>query len=120
MRELLKTFKIDEEAVQDDYFQEYWDCTVGQLDDMQSGVKDLKKGAEELYQGLRKLNRYKEDLNMAPKTIFDNALEQAQKSLQENGFDVRLTEDNFESEIQKFLLRWICHLNHGCMWYLSF
>ena len=103
VRDLLKTFKIDEEAVQDDYFQEYWDRTVGQLDDMQSGVKDLKKGAEELYQGLRKLNRYKNDLNMAPKTIFDNALEQAQKSLQENGFDVTLTEDNFESEIRKIV-----------------
>lgn len=103
VRDLLKTFKIDEEAVQDDYFQEYWDRTVGQLDDMQSGVKDLKKGVEELYQGLRKLNRYKNDLNMAPKTIFDNALEQAQKSLQENGFDVTLTEDNFESEIRKIV-----------------
>ena len=103
VRDLLKTFKIDEEAVQDDYFQEYWDRTVGQLDDMQSGVKDLKKGAEELYQGLRKLNRYKNDLNMAPKTIFDNALEQAQKSLQENGFDVTLTEDNFESEIREIV-----------------
>lgn len=103
VRDLLKTFKIDEEAVQDDYFQEYWDRTVGQLDDMQSGVKDLKKGAEELYQGLRKLNRYKNDLNMAPKTIFYNALEQVQKSLQENGFDVTLTEDNFESEIQKIV-----------------
>ena len=103
VRDLLKTFKIDEEAVQDDYFQEYWDRTVGQLDDMQSGVKDLKKGVEELYQGLRKLNRYKNDLNMAPKTIFDNALEQAQKSLQENGFDVTLTEDNFESEIREIV-----------------
>ena len=34
VRELLKAFKIDEEAVQDDYFQEYWDRTVGQLDEI--------------------------------------------------------------------------------------
>ena len=48
LRELLKTFMLEADAVEDPFFQDYWEQTFGKRDDLIEGARDLADGNHEL------------------------------------------------------------------------
>lgn len=55
LKEMLQDFTMSADDVEDSYFQEYWDKTVGKTEDFKEALSDLSKGAEELSDGLSEL-----------------------------------------------------------------
>ena len=55
IKELLRSFDFDYSAVEDQYFKETAEDTVGKKEDIEEGVADLNDGAKELYEGLNEL-----------------------------------------------------------------
>lgn len=72
LKDKLEDLEFSADDVQDEFFQEYWDRTLGQKDELQDGAKE----------------------------IFDSYLSEANSAL--SGYGVgTLTADNFESVLQK-------------------
>lgn len=103
VKDILNDFKVDADEISDSFFQDYWDRTGGKVTDIDDGIDDLSKGAKKLADGLRKLNRYKNKLNLVPEKLFENALEQTEEALKENGTSVSLTEKNYADELDRMI-----------------
>ena len=58
LKEELKNLEFSSDDVNDKYFQEYWDRTLGREDELRDGIHDLLDGAEELRDGLQELKEY--------------------------------------------------------------
>ena len=58
LMEELKNLEFSSDDVNDKYFQEYWDRTLGREDELRDGINDLLDGAEELRDGLQELKEY--------------------------------------------------------------
>lgn len=58
LKEELKNLEFSSDDVNDKYFQEYWDRTLGREDELRDGINDLLDGAEELRDGLQELKEY--------------------------------------------------------------
>ena len=101
IREAVKKIKVDTEKIEDPLFQEYWDRTGAVLDDFKNGVRELSDGSGDLAEGLHEITDNNEDLNEAADELLQGYLKQANNSLREYGFEVELTEDNFDTELKK-------------------
>ena len=55
LEDWLKALEFDPDAVDDEYFRDYWDRTAGQKDELLDGARELADGADELRDALREL-----------------------------------------------------------------
>ena len=58
LKDELKELEFSADDVQDAYFQEYWDRTLGREDELRDGIQELVDGAEELKDGLKELKSF--------------------------------------------------------------
>jgi putative ABC transport system permease protein len=56
LKAILEENEFDADAVDDPYFQEYWEEMVGRKDDLLEGIDDLNDGAQELLDGANELS----------------------------------------------------------------
>ncbi len=64
LKEQLKKVTFAADDVNDVYFQEYWDRTMGEKDDLVEAVDDLADGSKELNHAAQELNEYGEVFDM--------------------------------------------------------
>lgn len=99
LKEELKNLEFSSDDVNDKYFQEYWDRTLGREDELRDGINDLLDGAEELRDGLQELADNNEDLKDGAGAVLDAYLSEANKAL--GGYGIKtLTRDNFEQVLE--------------------
>lgn len=102
LKDLLKELDFNADDVNDVYFREYWDDTVGKKDELQDGIRKLADGSKELRDGLKELRDNNKDLNDGAQEIFDAYLKEANQALK--GLSIKtLTEDNFETVLSDYL-----------------
>ncbi len=101
LKDYLNDLKIDSSEVDDELFQEYWDRTGGVEDKLLDAVKDLRDATEDFKDGVKELSDNNDDINDATSEMFDAYLKEANDSFKKNGINVTLTEDNFETELEK-------------------
>lgn len=63
MKNKLEKIEIDPEEVNDSYFGEYWDQTVGKVDDFMEGIRELSDGMITLRDGLSELKKNNSNLS---------------------------------------------------------
>lgn len=96
----LKQLSFSSDDVDDAYFQEYWDRTLGREEEFRDGINELADGAKELADGLSELTDNNHDLQKASDQIFAAYLEQANSKLSAYRVEI-LTADNFEEVLDK-------------------
>lgn len=96
----LKQLSFSSDDVDDAYFQEYWDRTLGREEEFRDGMNELADGAKELADGLSELTDNNHDLQKASDQIFAAYLEQANSKLSAYRVEI-LTADNFEEVLDK-------------------
>lgn len=96
----LKKLSFSSDDVDDAYFQEYWDRTLGREEEFRDGMNELADGAKELADGLSELTDNNHDLQKASDQIFAAYLEQANSKLSAYRVEI-LTADNFEEVLDK-------------------
>ncbi len=96
----LKQLSFSSDDVDDAYFQEYWDRTLGREEEFRDGINELADGAKELADGLSELTDNNHDLQKASDQIFAAYLEQANSKLSAYGVEI-LTAANFEEVLDK-------------------
>ena len=103
LKDYLKDLKIDSSEVDDELFQEYWERTGGIEEDLRDAVKELRDATNDVRDGVKELSDNNDDINEATGDIFDAYLEETSSSLQNSGYDVELTEDNYKKEIENII-----------------
>lgn len=103
LKNYLKDIKIQSSQVDDELFQEYWDRTAGIKDELTDAVDKLKDATDDVNQALSELAENNSDVNDATATIFDEYLSKTSDTLTSYGIKVKLTEDNYEEEIDKLI-----------------
>lgn len=99
LKEELKNLEFSSDDVNNKYFQEYWDRTLGREDELRDGINELLDGTEELRDGLQELADNNEDLKDGAGAVLDAYLLEANKAL--GGYEIKtLTSDNFEQELE--------------------
>ena len=99
LKEKLQELDMEEEEIDDRYFQEYWERTGGKLDDFKKALDELADGAEELEEGLSKLDGNSNKLTDGASEIFDAYLAEASESLTEFGVS-KLTKENYQKVLE--------------------
>lgn len=95
----LKALSFSAGDVDDSFFQEYYDRTLGKEDELRDGIDQLADGAKELADGLAKLAKNNRKLQDGAEQIFDAILTQANNELSSYGVEA-LTADNFEAVLK--------------------
>ncbi|SNU05156.1 putative ABC transport system permease protein [Lachnospiraceae bacterium] len=103
LKDYLKDLKIDSSEVDDELFQEYWERTGGIEEYLRDAVKELRDATNDVRDGVKELSDNNDDINEATGDIFDAYLEETSSSLQNSGYDVELTEDNYKKEIDNII-----------------
>lgn len=101
IKELLRSFDFDYSAVEDQYFKETAEDTIGKKEDIEEGVADLNDGAKELYEGLNELKTSSGSLTEGMNALFETCLAQANQSLAASGVKAELTADNYADTLDK-------------------
>ena len=99
LKDRLEDLEFSSGDVEDPFFQEYWDRTMGQKDDLIDGIQELLDGVRELKDGLAELTDHNSELTDASGEIFESYLKEANKTLMNYGVE-ELTKDNFETVLQ--------------------
>ena len=99
LKDRLEDLEFSSGDVEDPFFQEYWDRTMGQKDDLTDGIQELLDGVKELKDGLAELTDHNLELTDASGEIFEAYLKEANKTLKNYGVE-ELTKDNFETVLQ--------------------
>lgn len=101
LKAALKDITVDADAVDDIYFQEYWEETGGKKEELQDGIDELYDGAKELSDGLGELSEHEDDLNDGAAEVFEAYLKEASAGLKGYGLTAELTEENFKEELSR-------------------
>lgn len=101
IKELLRSFDFDYSAVEDRYFKETTEDTIGKKEDIEDGVADLNDGAKELSDGLNELKASSGGLTEGMNALFEACLAQANQSLAASGVKAELTADNYADTLDK-------------------
>ena len=99
LKDRLEDLEFSSGDVEDPFFQEYWDRTMGKKDDLTDGIQELLDGVKELKDGLAELTDHNLELTDASGEIFEAYLKEANKTLKNYGVE-ELTKDNFETVLQ--------------------
>ncbi len=101
LKDYLKELKIEASEVEDELFVEYWDRTGGVEDKLRDAVSDLREATQDVADALEELSENNDDINDATGKILDSYLDVTMNTLAGYGVELTLTEDNFESELDK-------------------
>ena len=99
----IKELELDYNKVEDKYFRETIDDVLSDREDIENGVDDLYDGAEELSDGMKELTEHNTDLNDAAQEIVDSFFAQANSEPHLMLASVKLTEDNYEKELDELI-----------------
>ena len=102
LKEKIKAFEFDYTEVEDKYFREMLDETLGRKEDLQEGINELCDGAKELSEGIGELNENNSDLNEGTNGIFSAFLAQANGTLAAAGMTETLTEENYSELLDSY------------------
>lgn len=100
LKDKLEKLEFTSDDVEDPFFQEYWERTVGRKDDLINGIQELLDGAGELKDGLAELTENNGTLTKGADEIFEAYLKEANKTLGAYGV-AELTKDNFVTVLKQ-------------------
>ena len=86
----------------DEFFRDYWDRTIGAKDDLENGIHELLDGSKELKDGLKELTDNNAGMKLGAQTVLESYISEANKSLSSYGFET-LTTDNFEDVLKNHI-----------------
>lgn len=73
LKDELNELELSVEDVEDAYFKEYWEETVGKKEDFEEGIEELVDGTKELRDGAKELSDGAEELSDGAKELSDGA-----------------------------------------------
>lgn len=100
LKDKLEKLEFTSGDVEDPFFQEYWERTMGRKDDLINGIEELFDGAGELKDGLAELTENNGTLTKGADEIFKAYLKEANKTLGAYGV-AELTKDNFVTVLKQ-------------------
>lgn len=100
LKDKLEKLEFTSGDVEDPFFQEYWERTMGRKDDLTNGIEELFDGAGELKDGLSELTENNGTLTKGADEIFEAYLKEANKTLGAYGV-AELTKDNFVTVLKQ-------------------
>lgn len=100
LKDKLEKLEFTSGDVEDPFFQEYWERTMGRKDDLINGIQELLDGAGELNDGLAELTENNGTLTKGADEIFEAYLKEANKTLGAYGV-AELTKDNFVTVLKQ-------------------
>ncbi len=103
LKEKLKGFEFDYNDIEDKYFREMIEDTLGKKEDIQEGINELSDGANELSDGIGEIDSHSGELNDGAEKIFDSFLSQANSSLAAMGSSERLTRENYGEILDNYI-----------------
>lgn len=102
-RKNIEDLDFDYEDVENKYFKETIDDAMSDKYDIQDAVAELDDGANELHDGLNELEENNKDILDGVDELFDAYLESVEKSLNEQGAFLGLTQENYQSKLEDFI-----------------
>ncbi len=102
LKDKIKALEFDYTEVEDKYFREMLDETLGRKDDLQKGINELCDGAKELSEGMGELSDNNTDLNDGTDKIFSTFLDQANGTLAAARMTETLTEENYSELLDSY------------------
>lgn len=103
LKDIIKDFEFDYNEIEDKYFREMLDDTLGKKEDMQEGINELFDGSKELANGLSDLSENSTAVTDGAKEIFAQYLAQANSALSSMGVTETLTSDNYTEILDKYI-----------------
>lgn len=100
LKDKLERLEFTSDDVEDPFFQEYWERTMGRKDDLTNGIQELLDGAGELKDGLAELTENNGTLTKGADEIFEAYLKETNKTLGAYGV-AELTKDNFVTVLKQ-------------------
>ena len=100
LKDKLEKLEFTSGDVEEPFFQEYWERTMGRKDDLINGIEELFDGAGELKDGLAELTENNGTLTKGADEIFEAYLKEANKTLGAYGV-AELTKDNFVTVLKQ-------------------
>ena len=99
LKEKIKNFEFDYTEVEDKYFLEMIEDTIGRKEDLQEGINTLCDGAKELSDGLSELAENNDSLNNGTNEIFNAFIAQADSVLAAAGVTQPLNAENYSDAL---------------------
>lgn len=103
LKEMIKAFEFDCSDVEDKYFREMLDDTIGRKEDIQKGINELYDGSNELSDGLLKLDENSKAVTDGADDIFLKYLAQAYYQLSAMNVPEALTAENYGEILDKYI-----------------
>ena len=103
LKENIKDFEFDYNDIEDKYFREMLDDTLGRKENIQKGINELYDGSKELADGLSALYENSGAVTDGADEIFTQYLVQANSALLSMGMTETLTADNYAEILDKYI-----------------
>lgn len=103
LKEIIKSFEFDYNDIQDKYFLEMLDDTLGRKEDIRAGINELYDGSKELSEGLSELDKNGGAVTEGADEIFSEYLALANSALISMGVIETLTAENYGEIIDKYI-----------------
>lgn len=103
LKEIIKGFEFDYKEIEDKYFREMLDDTLGRKEDIQDGINELYDGSKELSDGIYELDENGGKVTDGAEEIFSQYLAQADSALFSMGVTEALTADNYAEILDKYI-----------------
>lgn len=103
LKEVIKAFEFDPTEIEDEYFREMLEDTVGRKEDIEEGINELYDGSKELADGLSELDENSGEITDGADEIFSQYLAQANMSLSAMGVTEAMTAENYVSILDKYI-----------------
>lgn len=103
LKDIIKDFEFDYNEIEDKYFREMLDDTLGKKEDIQDGINELFDDSKELADGLSDLSENKAAVTDGAEEIFTQYLAQANSVLSPMGVTETLTSDNYAEILNKYI-----------------
>lgn len=103
LKENIKDFEFDYNDIEDKYFREMLDDTLGRKENIQKGINELYDGSKELADGLSALYENSGAVTDGADEIFTQYLVQANSALSSMGVTETLTSDNYAEILDKYI-----------------
>ena len=101
LKDRIRSLKLDYTKVEDEYFRETIEEYLSDRQEIEDGLNELTDGTYELSDGISELDSHSADLNDGAQQLVDSYFAQANAQIAAAGMKVTLTEENYESELDK-------------------
>ncbi len=103
LKELLQSFELDRDKVQDKYFQEMIAEVEADKNDITEGIQELVDGCQELSDGLFEIAENNQDILDGVSELREAMLEEYNKELEDAGIAVVLTLQDYEAQLNSMI-----------------